>query len=157
MKVYFASDHAGFELKSHLIGIVGALGYDTEDYGPVVYDEDDDFPDFVLPMAQKVAADAGSFGICIGGSGQGEAIAANRVKGVRAVVYYGRAAQQQTDATGNVLDLLTSTRAHNNANVLSLGARFVSTDDAEKAVQAWLSAQFSGEERHVRRLAKLDQ
>lgn len=156
MKIYFASDHAGFELKQSLIEFVSALGYEAEDCGPAASNPDDDYPDFVIPMAKKVATDSGSLGIAIGASGQGEAIAANRVKGVRAVVYYGPAKESQTDATGNVMDVLTSTRAHNNANVLSIGARFVSGEDVEKGVREWLSTPFSGDERHVRRIAKLD-
>ncbi|HWO07479.1 MAG TPA: RpiB/LacA/LacB family sugar-phosphate isomerase [Candidatus Paceibacterota bacterium] len=156
MKIYFSSDHAGFELKSELIEFVRALGYEAEDCGPSSFNEDDDFPDFVIPMAQKVAGEHGSFGIVVGASGQGEAMAANRVKGIRAAVYYGPAAHPQTDAEGNVMDILTSTRAHNNANVLSIGARFVRSEDVEKAVRLWLSTPFSGDERHVRRLTKLD-
>ncbi|MFZ2886445.1 MAG: RpiB/LacA/LacB family sugar-phosphate isomerase [Minisyncoccia bacterium] len=156
MKIYFASDHAGFELKQSLIEFVRALGYEVEDCGPASFNEEDDFPDFVIPMAQKVAADLGSFGVVVGASGQGEAIAANRVKGVRAAVYYGPAALEQTDVSGNVMDILTSTRAHNNANVLSIGARFVSGEDVEKALRVWLSTPFSGDDRHARRNAKLD-
>ena len=156
MKIYFSSDHAGFELKQSLIEFVRALGYEAEDCGPTAFNEEDDFPDFVIPMAKKVAADAGSFGIAVGASGQGEAMAANRIKGVRAAVYYGRASLEQTDASGNVMDVLTSTRSHNNANVLSIGARFVQGDDMEKAVRLWLSTPFSGDERHSRRNEKLD-
>ena len=156
MKVFFASDHAGFEMKKHLLEFVSALGYATEDCGPDAFVENDDYPDFVTPLARKVAAESGSFGIVIGASGQGEAIAANRVKGVRAIVYYGPAAGSQTDAEGNVMDVLTSSRAHNNANVLAIGARFLANEDVEKAVRGWLSTPFSGDERHVRRIAKLD-
>ena len=156
MKIYFSSDHAGFELKQQLIEFCRALGYEAEDCGPAAVSEDDDFPDFIIPMAKKVAADSGSFGVCVGASGQGEAMAANRVKGVRAAVYYGPAEIEQTDVKGNVMDILISTRAHNNANVLSIGARFVAGEDVEKALREWLSTPFSGDARHVRRLAKLD-
>ena len=155
MKVFFASDHAGFEMKQHLLEFVSALGYATEDCGPAALDENDDYPDFVIPLAQKVAAEAGSFGVVIGASGQGEAMAANRVKGVRAAVYYGPAGSQ-TDAQGNVMDVLVSSRVHNNANVLSIGARFLANEDVEKALREWLSTPFSGDERHARRIAKLD-
>lgn len=157
MRIYFASDHAGFELKGHLIEFVRALGYEVEDLGPHSLEPEDDYPDFVLPLAKKVAAENGSFGVILGASGQGEAMAANRVKGVRAAVYYGPAALEQTDVEGNVMDVLTATRAHNNANVLSIGARFVSGEDVEKALREWLSTPFSGDERHSRRIAKLDQ
>ena len=156
MKIFFASDHAGFELKAHLIEFVRALGHEAEDCGPQTFNEEDDFADFVIPMAKKVAAENGAFGVCVGASGQGEAMAANRVKGIRAAVYYGPAAIPQTDAVGNVMDILTSTRAHNDANILSIGARFVASEDVERALREWLSTPFSGDERHVRRLKKLD-
>lgn len=143
-------------MKQHLLEYVSALGYETEDCGPAAFDAEDDYPDFIMPLAKKVAAEVGSFGIVIGASGQGEAMAANRTKGVRAVVYYGPSATSQTDAEGNVMDLLTSSRAHNNANVLSIGARFVGHQDIEKALREWLSTPFSGDERHARRIAKLD-
>jgi ribose 5-phosphate isomerase B len=156
MKVYFASDHAGFSLKQSLIEFVGALGYETEDCGPSSLNPDDDYPDFVIPMAKKVAAENGSAGIAVGASGQGEAMAANRVHRVRAAVYYGPAATEQTDSAGNVMDVLASSRAHNNANVLAIGARFVSRETIERAVRTWLSTPFSDDERHLRRIAKLD-
>ena len=156
MKIYFASDHAGFELKVHLIEFVSALGYATEDCGPRAIDTDDDDPDFVIPRAKKGAAESDGRGSIVGASGQGEAMAANRVQGIRAAVYYGPAAENQTDANGNVLNLIASTRAHNNANVLSIGARFVAGEDVEKAVRLWLSTPFSGDERHMRRNAKID-
>jgi ribose 5-phosphate isomerase B len=107
-------------------------------------------------MAAKVAQNKGSFGIAIGASGQGEAMVANRVKGVRAAVYYGPAAHFQTDADGNKLDMITSVRAHNDANVLSLGARFLSAAEAKEAVLKWLQTAFSGSEQHVRRLGKFN-
>lgn len=156
MTIYFASDHAGFALKQELLTFVRSLGHEAEDLGPHVFDASDDYPDFIIPTAQKVAATPGSYGIIIGASGQGEAMAANRIKGVRAAVYYAPAKQEQTDASGEVLDLLTSTREHNNANVLSLGARFLLEEEAKEAVRQWLVTPFSGEERHVRRIQKLD-
>lgn len=156
MRVYFASDHAGYDLKQRLIGFVADLGYDVEDLGPDGYDGDDDYPDFIMPLARRVAAEEGSFGIVIGASGQGEAMAANRVRGARAAVYYAVPHQEQTDADGEVLDLLTSTRAHNDANILSLGARFLLPEEAEEAVRQWLKTPFSEEPRHVRRIQKLD-
>src|SRR3989344_2398604 len=133
MRIYFASDHAGFGLKTKLLLFVQLIGHDVEDCGPATLQSDDDFPDYVLQMAHKVAAEKGSFGIAIGASGQGEAMAANRVKGVRAAVYYGDSFAEQTDESGNILNLIQSTRAHNNANVLSLGARFLSEDAAKTA------------------------
>ncbi len=105
-KVYFAGDHGFFELKRVLVAYVRSLGYETEDLGAHAFDADDDYPDFVTPCARKVAATPGSFGIVGGGSGQGEAIAANRIKGVRAVVYYGAPAKNQVDADGKTLDMI---------------------------------------------------
>lgn len=156
MKVFFAADHAGFDLKSKLISFVQHLGFETEDCGAGSRTDGDDYPDYVLPCARKVAADAGSLGIVIGASGEGEAMAANRIKGVRAAVYYGEAFGSQTDAQGNILNLIQSVRAHNDANVLSLGARFVTDEAAKSAVKMFLETPFSGEAHHMRRIAKLD-
>ena len=153
-KVYFASDHAGFDLKNALVEHVRALGRDVEDMGALVLNTEDDYPDFITPCAKKVAAEQGSLGIIIGGSGQGEAMAANRIAGVRAAVFYGEPPHPQTDAAGAVLDMGTSIRAHNDANILSLGARFLSEADAKAVVDRFLTTPFSGGERHRRRLAK---
>ena len=155
-KIFIASDHAGYELKEALNVFLRERGMETDDGGPVAFDPQDDYPEYILPMAAKVGQEKGSFGIAIGASGQGEAIVANRIKGVRAVVYYGPASHRQTDITGKQLDLLTSTRAHNDANILCLGARFLTAEEAKEAVMAWLSTPFSGEERHVRRINKID-
>ncbi|MDE2079078.1 MAG: RpiB/LacA/LacB family sugar-phosphate isomerase [Patescibacteria group bacterium] len=156
MKVYFASDHAGFELKAKLIEHVRELGYEAEDCGALTYDADDDYPDFIAPCAKKVAADLGSFGIVLGASGQGEAMCANRVKGARCALYYGAPAKEQTDMDGNELDMIASTRAHNDANMLSLGGRFLLDDEAKAAVEKFLATPFSNAERHLRRIKKLD-
>jgi ribose 5-phosphate isomerase B len=107
-------------------------------------------------MAAKVAQNKGSFGIAIGASGQGEAMVANRIKGVRAAVFYGSGLRMQTDTQGKQLDILASTRAHNDANVLSLGARFLSQEEAKAAVIEWLQTPFSGGEAHKRRIAKFN-
>ncbi len=154
MKLYFASDHAGFALKHSLITEAQALGHETEDCGAHALTPGDDYPDFVTPCAEKVAGEPGSFGVVIGGSGQGEAMCANRVRGVRAAVYYGPEPHPQTDADGDTLTMLESERAHNDANILSLGARFLSEEQASDALRVFLKTSFSGEERHVRRLAK---
>lgn len=156
MTIYFAADHAGFELKAELVSFVQSFGHAVEDCGPLSFAPDDDYPEYVMPMARKVAADAGSVGIAIGASGQGEAMAANRVKGARAMVYYGEAMQAQTDVGGNILNMIQSARAHNDANILSLGARFLTKDAAFAAVRAFIETPFSGDERHLRRIAKLD-
>lgn len=145
MKILLASDHAGFELKHALVQFLGLLGHEAVDMGPQSLDPADDYPDFILPLARKVAEEKDCFGVIMGGSGEGEAMAANRVKGVRAAVYYG----------GN-LDVVKLAREHNDANVLSLGGRFLSSGDAEAALRMFLDTAFTGDERHVRRIAKLD-
>lgn len=144
MKIYIASDHAGFELKNHLVDFFISRGDDVDDLGPLTFDANDDYPDYITPCVLKVGNDRDTFGIVLGGSGQGEAMAANRIGGIRATVYY-----------GGPTDILKLSREHNNANVLSLGARFLSKEEAEKAVTLWLATPFSGEEHHVRRIAKL--
>jgi ribose 5-phosphate isomerase B len=144
MKVYLASDHAGFELKQALVQYLNLLGHEAVDMGPHSLNPSDDYPDFILPLARTVAKE-GAIGVVMGGSGEGEAMAANRVAGVRAAVYY-----------GGSLDIVKLAREHNDANVLSLGGRFLSAGDAEQALRAFLDTPFSGDERHVRRIAKLD-
>jgi ribose 5-phosphate isomerase B len=129
-------------------------GYEVIDHGADEYDEHDDYPDFIFPVAQNVALDTDSKGIVIGGSGQGEAIAANRVKGIRAVVFNG---QYQPADGREVPEEIITARQHNDANVLSLGSRFLSEEEAKEAVDLWLETDFSGEERHLRRIKKLDQ
>ncbi len=143
--ICIASDHAGFALKQVLIDILSDEGYQVEDMGPSILNPLDDYPDYIFPLAQKIAGEKQALGIVIGASGQGEAIAANRVPGVRAAVYY-----------GGPSDIVRLSREHNDANVLSLGARFLSQEEAEAAVRLWLATAFSEAERHVRRIAKLD-
>ena len=162
-KLFIASDHAGYALKEALVPFLRSLeGYQVEDLGPHSFDPADDYPEYAYACARAVAAhdpDAPSakrFGIVIGASGQGEAMAANRVEGVRAAVYYGAPAKGvQTDAAGTVLGMIESVRAHNDANVLSLGARFLSEGEAKEAVRRFLATPFSGESRHKRRIAQL--
>lgn len=161
MRVYFAADHGGFEMKEEIARFVrDELGYEVEDCGAFELDPNDDYPTIIARAAQKLSDDvqAGieSRAIIGGGSGQGEAMVANRFKGVRCALYYGEAARMQTDAGGAELDMLSSTRAHNDANALSLAARFLSIDEAKDAVRRWLSAPFSQEERHVRRIAQIE-
>ena len=147
MKIIFASDHAGFELKNDLVEYVrGKLGFEVEDVGAHTHDPDDDYPDYISLAAQKVSERPAEVkAIILGGSGQGEAMAANRFKKVRAAVYYGGASE-----------IVKLSREHNDANVLSLGARFLSPKEARKAVTAWLETSFSNEKRHVRRIQKLE-
>lgn len=143
--LYLASDHAGFELKEKLKQYLRELGFEVKDCGAFLYDETDDYPDFIAVAAQAVSEDPqNARAIILGGSGQGEAMVANRFRGVRVAVYYG----------GNE-KILTLSREHNDANVLSLGARFLTEDEAKRAVKLWLETAFSGEERHVRRLKKI--
>lgn len=153
MRIVFASDHAGFELKEHLKNVVASLGYEVEDVGAYTYNKDDDYPDYVAPAARAVSNDYGNTkAIVIGGSGQGEAIVANRFAHVRAVVYVG----EPHSALSQGQNMLTLTREHNNANILSLGARFLSKEDSEHIVRAWLETPFSNDERHIRRIEKIE-
>ena len=144
MKVFIASDHAGFKLKSELIKFFEKEKIEFEDVGNLKYKKDDDYPDFIIPCVKKVIKNKG-MGIILGHSGQGEAIAANKVKGARCVVYYG----------GNE-KIIKLSRQHNAANVLSLGAGFVSKVKAKKIVKIWLNCKFSNAKRHKRRLRKLE-
>lgn len=158
-KLYFASDHAGFALKNALIEHLRTLGYDIEDFGNRANDPEDDYPDFVMPLARAVAEEENARGIIIGGSGQGEAMCANRVRGVRAAVFYGpmrvtAALEIEGGRSQDGFDLVRLARRHNNANVLALGARFVSGEEAEEAVHIFLDTPFSDSPRHARRLAK---
>lgn len=146
MKVYLASDHAGFNLKNELVEFLLAAGHEAIDLGPEHLDPADDYPDFISPLAQRVSQEIGSFGIAIGGSGQGEAMDANRTPGARAAEYY-----------GGDLDIVRLAREHNNANILSLGARFVTPTEAREAVTLFLATPFSEEARHARRVEKLDE
>ncbi len=143
MKIHIGTDHAGFELKNKLVEYLQKLGHEIIDHGAFSFDPADDYPDFVTPVAHAVAMDMNSFGIVLGGSGQGEAMVANRFEGVRALEYYG----------GN-LAIIPLGREHNNANILSLGARFVTDDEAYEAVKLFIETDFSGDERHVDRINK---
>lgn len=144
--IYLASDHAGFELKEKLQTFLSELGFEVEDIGNHNHEEGDDYPDFIFPAAKKVSEDPeNNRAIILGGSGQGEAIAANRIKGVRAVVFY-----------GGPLDIIKLSREHNDANILSLGARFIFENEAKEAVKMWLETSFSDGERHKRRIEKID-
>jgi len=142
MRVHIGSDHAGFELKAHLVGWLGEQQYEVVDHGALDYDPVDDYPPYVLRAAVAVVNDPGSLGIVIGGSGNGEAIAANKVRGVRAALAW----NDDTASLG---------RAHNDANVVSIGARMHSLDEATRLVERFLTTPFSGEERHARRIAMM--
>ena len=143
MTIYLATDHAGFELKEKIKAWLSENGYDVEDFGAYSLDADDDYPDFVSKAAEAVSQHPDHRAIVLGGSGQGEAMVANRYPGVRAAVFYGGSD-----------DIILLSRSHNNANILSLGARFVAGDEALRVVKLWLATPFSDEERHERRIDK---
>jgi len=142
MRVHIGSDHAGFELKNHLVQHLTAAGHDVVDHGPAVYDAVDDYPPYCLRTGVAVVEDPGSLGIVIGGSGNGEQIAANKVKGVRAILAWST-------------DTARLGREHNNANVISVGARMHSEEEATGFVDTFLATEYSGEERHTRRIDML--
>jgi ribose 5-phosphate isomerase B len=146
-RIYIASDHAGFELKKQLIPYIKVeLNLDVIDEGPYEYKEGDDYPDYVNAIPKKILEEGDALGIIIGHTGQGEAISVNRYKGVRTTVFYG----------GN-MEILSLGREHNDANILSLGAGFLTLEEANEAVKIWLGSAFSNDERHVRRLRKIEQ
>ena len=145
MKIHVATDHAGLDLKNAIRDYLVDKGHDVTDHGAHKYDALDDYPDFIFPCAKAVAADTESKGIILGGSGQGEAMAANRVKGCRAAVFY-----------NGPMDIVMLSREHNNANILSLGARFMSEEEIYGVIELWLAEPFGGG-RHQRRIEKLDQ
>jgi ribose 5-phosphate isomerase B len=140
MRVHLASDHAGFELKGVLVEHLRSQGHDVVDHGAHDYDALDDYPPFCVAAAQAVVADPGSLGVVIGGSGNGEQIAANKVAGVRAALVW------STEIAGLA-------RQHNDANVMGLGARQHDVETAKALVDTFLTTPFSGDERHARRIA----
>lgn len=142
MRVYLGSDHAGFELKVHLVNHLAKQGYDLVDVGPHAFDPDDDYPAFCLHTGDRVVQDPGSLGVVIGGSGNGEQIAANKVAGVRAALAWN-------------VDTAQLAREHNDANVVAVGARQHTLDEATAIVEAFLGTRFSGNERHARRIAQV--
>ncbi len=146
MKVYLATDHAGFELKTKVKEFLQKEGIEVEDLGAHTLDPEDDYPDFISKAAEAVSKDSSSKAIILGGSGQGEAIVANKFPNVRAAVYYGGQSKMPK-----------ITREHNDSNVLSLGARFLTEEEAREAVKLFLDTPFSNEERHSRRIQKIKQ
>jgi ribose 5-phosphate isomerase B len=161
MKIYIGSDHVGYEFKKKLEIYLKELGYSVEDKGAFNYIENDDYPDFVKLVAESVVNDKESFGIVLGGSGQGEAMCANRISGVRAAVFYGQEEPEseidsKKNKSSDTFEIVKLAREHNDANILSIGLRFISEDEAKFAVELFLSTKFYGEERHVRRIKKLD-
>ena len=144
MKIHIATDHAGLDLKNIIRDFLISKGHEVTDHGAHEYDALDDYPDYIFPCAEAVASDLESRGIILGGSGQGEAMAANRVKGVRAAVFY-----------NGPVEIVKLSREHNNANILSLGARFMTEDEIYDVIEMWLDEPFGGG-RHQGRIDKLD-
>ncbi|WP_040161346.1 ribose-5-phosphate isomerase [Nigerium massiliense] len=144
MRVHIATDHAAFDLKQYLVKELGDLGYEVIDHGASTYDAQDDYPVYIIPCAEAVVADAGSLGIVLGGSGNGEQIAANKVPGVRCALAYNP-------------ELARLGREHNNANLVALGGRMQPLDVGFEIVRTFLETPFSEDPRHVRRIAMLTQ
>lgn len=144
MRIHVGSDHAGWELKQFLVAQLGQRGHALVDHGPTELDPSDDYPPFCLATAAAVAADPGSLGIVLGGSGNGEQMAANKVDGIRAALAWSE-------------EIAQLARQHNDANVVSLGARMHSQEVALAIVEAFLSTPFSGDERHLRRIGQLSE
>ncbi len=154
MKIYFASDHAGFELKEKLKIFLNEAGHEIKDFGAFEFNSEDDYPDFIIPAMRALEEDLkngiDSMAIILGGSGQGEAMCANRFKNIRAIVYYGYNEE-----------IIKLSREHNNANVLSLGARFLNEQEAKNAVKLWLETLYPDPSdqnfsRHQKRIEKID-
>ena len=144
MKIHLATDHAGLDIKNEIKLYLSNGGHHVIDHGAYEYDPLDDYPDFIFPCANSVSSDPQSKGIILGGSGQGEAMAANRIKGIRAAVYY-----------GGDIEIVKLSRRHNDANILSIGARFLSKEKIFSMLETWLKEPYSGG-RHQNRLNKLD-
>jgi ribose 5-phosphate isomerase B len=142
MRVYLGSDHAGFELKTHLAGYLATRGYEVVDVGPHTFDPDDDYPAYCIATGLRVVADPGSRAVVIGGSGNGEQIAANKVVGVRAALAWNT-------------ETARLARQHNDANVIAVGARQHPVNQATALVETFLTTPFSGNDRHARRIAQL--
>lgn len=146
MKILLGADHAGFELKNKVKDFLIAEDFEVEDMGAATLVQDDNYPEIMVPVAMRILNDPeNTKAIIFGKSGQGEAMVSNRFPGVRAVVYYAKN-----------IEIIRLSRQHNDANVLSIGADFVSEEDAIEAVRLWISTPFSGDERHVRRIEEMD-
>ncbi|MBU4098831.1 RpiB/LacA/LacB family sugar-phosphate isomerase [Patescibacteria group bacterium] len=162
MKIYLGSDHAGYFLKEKMKSFLLEKGYEVVDCGAYDNDKDDDYPVFVGKAADAVSKDPASRGIVFGGSGQGEAIVANKYKNVRCALFYAlNNSKCVVDVNGKTssdpFEMLRLAREHNDANMLSLGARLLKEEDTMKAVQIFLETPFSGEERHMRRVEQITQ
>ena len=143
--IYLGSDHAGLKLKEKIMSYLKKKNINLEDLGAYIFNQKDDYPDYILSVAKKVSDDKSSLGIILGKSGQGEAIAANKVKGIRAALIYSFNRK-----------IITLSKEHNDSNILSLGAGFLTDREAIEAVKLWLETKFSNSERHKRRLKKIE-
>jgi ribose 5-phosphate isomerase B len=162
LKIALSTDHAGYNRLKKLKEGLELAGYATHDFGPAQFDVDDDYPDFIRPACDAILVGGCEVGIIFGGSGQGEAMAANRNKGIRCTVWYGPSvAVEAIDANGvmsaDPYELLKLSKEHNNANMLSIAGRFVNDAETLKVAILWLNQQFREEDRHLRRIGKLDQ
>jgi len=146
LKIFLATDHAGFAAKEAVREWLLEEGYNVSDCGAYEHNPEDDYPAFIIKAAKAVAVDTGALGIIFGGSGQGEAMMANRVKGVRAVVYY-----------GHEQSIVTLSREHNGANVLSFGARFITIEEMKEMILLWLKTPTFSEDKHQRRAKQIDE
>ncbi len=142
MRVHIGSDHAGLELKNSLVDHLQGSGHDVIDHGPHEYDALDDYPVFCIPAAQGVASEKGSFGIVLGGSGNGEQMAANKVKGIRAALVWS-------------VETAKLAREHNDANVIAIGGRMHSIEVCKELIDVFLATPFSNDERHIRRIGQV--
>lgn len=161
MKIAITTDHAGFKSLQLLDVYLRSLGHEIINFGPKSLNMDDDYPDFMFPAAKAVASGQCERGIIMGLSGQGEAMAANRIKGVRCALFYGPMVAKNEvgvdETSHDPYEIIRLSRQHNDANVLSLSGRFLSLDEMQTAIKIWLETPFSGIERHARRIKKLDQ
>jgi ribose 5-phosphate isomerase B len=162
MKIALASDHAGFEQLKELADFLESLGHEVVNLGPKSLNPDDDYPDFIVPAAKAVATSECERGIILGGDGQGEAMAANKIKRIRCAVFYGPAVPRKVvDVKGrishNPYEIVNLSRQHNDANILSLAARFVVLEDMKQVIKLWLETPFSNEDRHKRRIDKINE
>ncbi|HSX08768.1 MAG TPA: RpiB/LacA/LacB family sugar-phosphate isomerase [Candidatus Saccharimonadales bacterium] len=160
MKIYLATDHAGVDLKNKVKKVLEDAGHDVEDCGAYEYDQNDDYPDLIGKAAKKVSENPHEKGIIFGGSGQGEAIVANKFDNVRCALFYAPAVPTQPvniegRTSSDPFEILRLSREHNGANMLSIGFRFIQEEDVYKAIKIWLSEPDPIEERHIRRIEKI--
>jgi ribose 5-phosphate isomerase B len=158
--IYLGTDHTGFEIKNKVKSFLISKGYEVKDCGAFEFDKDDDYPDFISKAARGVSENPNNLGIIFGGSGQGEAIVANKFPNVRCALFYSQsvpigAADISGRESSDPFEMLKLTKEHNQSNMLSIGVRFLKEEDVLKAIQIWLEAPAASEERHLRRIDKI--